>query len=67
MNNRLDFITKQKKVIKSGFMIGRMFMPENGKCDYCGFDIIEKELSKGNDGSKSLVTGCDNCHRSYCE
>jgi hypothetical protein len=61
------FIEKQLLVFKGqGFMDGDMFLPSDGKCYYCGKDVIDYEISNGNDGSKS-VTGCHFCHKSYCE
>jgi len=62
---RKDFVEKQLTVFDS-WMKGDMFMPNNGYCYYCKYDIIKHELEKGNDGSKG-VTGCPNCCKSFCD
>jgi hypothetical protein len=62
---RQDFIRKQLTVF-GGFMEGDMFMAADGYCYYCKADLIKHEIENGNDGSYG-VTGCFNCHRSYCD
>lgn len=65
--DRKDFMAKQSECIKDGsWMDGKYFMPGNGRCYHCGGDLIESQIKKGNNGSQ-LVTGCDYCHRSYCD
>jgi hypothetical protein len=56
------FATQTKKQ----FGDARMFMPQNGICWKCFADVVEIELSRGNDGSR-LVTGCPNCLRTFCD
>ena len=64
---RKDFMDKQSNCIKDGsWMDGKYFMPSSGKCWHCGADVIEREISVGNNGSQ-LVTGCRGCCRSYCD
>jgi len=36
-----------------------MFAPVSGKCWSCGQQVTDTD--------KSLITGCDKCHRSFCE
>ncbi len=63
------FIEKQAKTCTehpSWSFSSRMFMSEDGYCYSCNKYIIDKEIEKGNDGSK-MVTGCPLCSRSYCD
>ena len=36
-----------------------MFAPKSGICWSCSHQV--------KDNGKSLITGCDKCHRSFCE
>lgn len=66
-SGRSDFMDKQKKCIQDGsWMDGSFFMPGDGFCYHCKADLIALEIARNNDGSE-LVTGCPNCHRSYCD
>jgi len=64
-DERKAFVEKQKQAF-TGWMKGSMFMPNDGFCYKCHFDLIKHELDKGNDGSQG-VTGCHQCLTSYCE
>ena len=61
-----DFVEKQLKVFDS-WMKGDMFMPADGKCYHCHFDIIKNEMEERNNDGSIGVTGCSNCHKSFCD
>lgn len=68
---RADFLKKQAEEFQrqtSGRFgsDAEMFMPTNGSCFHCKFDIIPRLIEIGNDGSE-LVTGCPYCGRTYCD
>jgi len=50
-------LTKQIKYCNDNIL--PMFVPEDGKCWFCGKQI--------EDSDSELLTGCKHCHRSYCD
>ena len=69
----IDKLPKEKKDFKGkqinafdGWMKGDCFIPKNGFCYHCNFDIINHELNNGNNGDAG-VTGCFKCNKSFCD
>ena len=66
--NSLTDGERHRLLIRAKSAIGEMpiCFPFEGKCR-CGCDLIDRFANQLNQDTPKVITGCPECHRSYCE
>ncbi len=62
---RKSFIQRQRKLFEGAGEI--MFLPGDGYCSICGFDIVSYYMGYGWRGDEEVITHCPRCHFLFCE